>query len=81
MKITASEIQVSGQLHGDRAPAPCEFSLLPNPIDPREKSLLYRRNLILSRMAKTGHISDEAYVEAVKAPLFHRRDEVSDVSY
>ena len=56
-------------------------ALLPNPIDPREKGLLYRRNLILSRMAKTGHISDEAYVEAVKAPLFHRRDEVSDVSY
>lgn len=56
-------------------------ALLPNPIGPREKSLLYRRNLILSRMAKTGYISEEAYGEAVKAPLFQRRDEVSDVSY
>lgn len=56
-------------------------ALLPNPIDPREKSLLSRRNLILSRMAKTGYLSEEAYAAAVKAPLFQRRDEVSGVSY
>lgn len=56
-------------------------ALLPTPLNPREKSLLYRRNLVLTRMARTGHISDEAYMEAVKVPLFQRRDEVSDVSH
>ncbi|MBI2090423.1 MAG: monofunctional biosynthetic peptidoglycan transglycosylase [Deltaproteobacteria bacterium] len=56
-------------------------ALLPNPLNPREKSLLYRRNLVLTRMARTGHISDEAYMEAMKVPLFQRRDEVSDVSH
>lgn len=56
-------------------------ALLPSPIGPREKSLLSRRNLILYRMAKTGYISDEAYVEAVKVPLLQKGDEVLDVSY
>ncbi|MBI2360020.1 MAG: transglycosylase domain-containing protein, partial [Deltaproteobacteria bacterium] len=45
-------------------------ALLPNPLNPREKGLLYRRNLVLTRMARTGHISELELVEGVKTPLF-----------
>lgn len=45
-------------------------ALLPNPLKPEEKSLRYRRNLILVRMAQTGHISDLDLREALRTPLF-----------
>lgn len=45
-------------------------ALLPNPRNPREKWLLYRRNLILSRMAKTGTIPEAELEAATETPLF-----------
>src|SRR5262249_21611280 len=36
-------------------------ALLPSPLNSREKSLLYRRNLILGRLASVGYLSAEEY--------------------
>lgn len=52
-------------------------ALLPNPRNHREKSLLYRRNLILNRMAKTGTLSSEELRRAVTNPLFPKGGEPS----
>jgi monofunctional biosynthetic peptidoglycan transglycosylase len=45
-------------------------ALLPNPRNPRPPALLHRRNLILNRMAKTGHIGVEEFERFVQTPLF-----------
>ena len=50
-------------------------ALLPNPRNPREKGLLYRRNLILTRMAQTGYISEEEFNRAKGAILFPKGGE------
>ncbi len=47
-------------------------ALLPNPRYPRERGLLYRRNLVLARMASIGYISGEDFAWAKKAPLFYK---------
>lgn len=45
-------------------------ALLPNPRKPRGKTLLHRRNLILTRMARLGLIDREELDRSIKAPLF-----------
>lgn len=45
-------------------------AMLPNPRNPREKGLLYRRNLILTRLFQVGHISQEEMEEAKTNTLF-----------
>lgn len=50
-------------------------ALLPNPRYPRERGLVYRRNLILARMASIGYISGEELDRTKKSPLFYKEDE------
>jgi monofunctional biosynthetic peptidoglycan transglycosylase len=47
-------------------------ALLPNPRNPRPKSLLHRRNLILSRFAVLGYMGEEDYNRAKETPLFRK---------
>ena len=47
-------------------------ALLPSPRNTREKSLTYRRNLILSRMAEVGYVSPEELSRAKQAPIFKK---------
>lgn len=44
-------------------------ALLPSPRNSREKSLIQRRNLILSRMAQVGYVSAAEYDRAKMAPI------------
>lgn len=54
-------------------------ALLPSPRNPREKGLLYRRNLILNRMAKIDYISEPELAEATKKPLFYKAREPAEL--
>lgn len=45
-------------------------ALLPSPRNPREKGLIQRRNLILTRMVQIGYLSEEEFNQAKDAPLF-----------
>jgi len=45
-------------------------ALLPNPINPGVRNLLYRRNLILTRMTKIGYMSQEEFDQAKRKPVF-----------
>ena len=47
-------------------------AMLPSPRNPREKSLAYRRNLILSRMAEVGYVSAAELSRAKQAPIFKK---------
>src|SRR5918994_5968000 len=47
-------------------------ALLPSPRTTREKSILQRRNLVLARLARGGHISEEEYHRIKQIPLFHK---------
>jgi monofunctional glycosyltransferase len=47
-------------------------ALLPSPRTTREKSILQRRNLVLARLAKVGHISEEEYNRVKQIPLFQK---------
>lgn len=47
-------------------------ALLPNPRKPREKELLYRRNLILTRMAKIGYLEEVEAIRSKETPLFKK---------
>ena len=47
-------------------------AMLPSPRNPREKSLTYRRNFILSRMAEVGYMSAEELSRAKQAPIFKK---------
>jgi monofunctional glycosyltransferase len=47
-------------------------ALLPNPRNTREKNLIYRRNLILSRMAEVGYVGGEEFNRAKQTPLFKK---------
>ncbi|MBI2985291.1 MAG: monofunctional biosynthetic peptidoglycan transglycosylase [Deltaproteobacteria bacterium] len=49
-------------------------ALLPSPRNPREKGLLYRRNLILTRLAKIGYIGEEEFLRAKNLPLWHKHE-------
>lgn len=54
-------------------------ALLPNPRNPRGKSLLYRRNLILTRFVALGYMSDEEYKRAKNLPLFMKAGDSTQV--
>lgn len=56
----------------DPAEAATLAALLPSPRKPREKDLLYRRNLILTRLAQVGYLSQEESDQARQLPLFHQ---------
>jgi monofunctional biosynthetic peptidoglycan transglycosylase len=45
-------------------------ALLPSPRTTREKGILQRRNLVLARLAKVGHIREEEYHRVKQIPLF-----------
>lgn len=52
-------------------------ALLPSPRNPREKGLLQRRDLILTRMFQVGYINEQELNRAKSAPLFHKGEEFS----
>lgn len=52
--------------------------LLPSPRNPGKKGLLFRRNLILSRMASIGYISAEEAEREKRRPLFYRGEDVAE---
>jgi monofunctional biosynthetic peptidoglycan transglycosylase len=47
-------------------------ALLPSPLHGKEKSLLYRRNLILARLAGVGYLTADEYSRAKPVPLFQK---------
>jgi len=47
-------------------------ALLPSPRSSQEKSLLYRRNVILDRLARVGYLSNVEHERARKTPLFQK---------
>ncbi len=49
-------------------------ALLPSPRNPREKGLLQRRNLILTRMFQIGYIGEEEFKHAKDEPLFKKEE-------
>lgn len=50
-------------------------ALLPSPRSSRERNILYRRNVILGRLASVGYISSEEYQQARQTPLFQKVEE------
>ncbi len=47
-------------------------ALLPSPRNSREKSLLYRRNVILGRLASVSYLTQAEYNRAKQVPLFQK---------
>ena len=47
-------------------------ALLPSPRNSRGKGVLYRRNVILGRLASLGYLSREEYERAKQTPLFQK---------
>ena len=54
-------------------------ALLPNPRNFREKNVLYRRNLVLARLAAVGYLTDEERTRAQRMPLFRRVEQENRV--
>jgi len=52
-------------------------ALLPSPRMAKERSILNRRNLILSRLASVGYISNEEYQRARQVPLYQKVQEAA----
>jgi monofunctional glycosyltransferase len=52
-------------------------ALLSSPLNSREKNLLYRRNLILGRLASVGYLSAEEYNRAKPVALFQKIEEAA----
>jgi len=50
-------------------------ALLPSPRNSRERNLLNRRNLILSRLARVGYLSAEEYNRVKEVRLFRKVEE------
>jgi monofunctional biosynthetic peptidoglycan transglycosylase len=50
-------------------------ALLPNPRNSKDRSILSRRNLILSRLASVGYLSNEEYRRVRPVPLFQKVQE------
>jgi len=50
-------------------------ALLPSPRSSGERSLLKRRNLVLSRLASIGYLTRDEYQRARQAPLFQKVEE------
>jgi monofunctional biosynthetic peptidoglycan transglycosylase len=55
-------------------------ALLPNPRNPHEKNIAYRRNLILGRMASVGYIGRTEYARGKETPLFKKIEEFTPPS-
>ncbi|MGH7852834.1 MAG: monofunctional biosynthetic peptidoglycan transglycosylase [Candidatus Binatia bacterium] len=47
-------------------------AMLPNPRNSKERSILNRRNLILTRLASTGYLNGEEFRRFRQAPLFQK---------
>jgi membrane peptidoglycan carboxypeptidase len=47
-------------------------ALLPSPRNSKERSVWHRRNVILSRLASVGHLSNEEAQRAKQSPLFRK---------
>lgn len=60
----------------DKVEAATLAALLPNPRNPRDRDLLFRRNLILTRMAQIGYMDEEELKQAKNNPLFPKGGEV-----
>lgn len=54
-------------------------AMLPSPRNVREKSLTYRRNLVLHRMAAVGYLSTEESNRARQTPLFKKIEEAGPI--
>jgi monofunctional glycosyltransferase len=52
-------------------------ALLPNPRNSKERSILNRRNLILTRLSSVGYLSQEEYRRSKQVPLFAKVEETS----
>ena len=52
-------------------------ALLPSPLNSQEKNLLYRRNIILGRLASVGYLSAEEYNRAKPVALFQKVEEAA----
>ena len=52
-------------------------ALLPSPLHSKEKNLLYRRNLILARLASVGYLTSEEYNRAKPVALFQKVEETA----
>ena len=50
-------------------------ALLPSPRNSKERSILNRRNLILSRLASVGYLSNEEFQRARQTPLYQKVEE------
>jgi monofunctional biosynthetic peptidoglycan transglycosylase len=50
-------------------------AMLPSPRNSKERNILNRRNLILTRLASVGYLSGEEYRRIKQAPLFQRVEE------
>lgn len=52
-------------------------ALLPSPRSSKEQSTLSRRNVILSRLARVGYLSNEEFQRAKQAPLYQKVEETA----
>ncbi len=52
-------------------------ALLPSPLNSQEKSLLYRRNIILGRLTSVGYLSAAEYNRAKPVALFQKVEEAA----
>jgi len=50
-------------------------AMLPSPRSSKERNLISRRNLILTRLARVGYLNSEEYRRIKQAPLFQRVEE------
>lgn len=50
-------------------------ALLPSPRNSKDRSTLTRRNLILSRLASVGYLSNDEYKRAKQVPLYQKVEE------
>ena len=55
-------------------------AMLPNPRNSKERSLLNRRNLILTRLSEVGYLNDEEFRRNKQMPLFRKlREKTSEL--
>jgi monofunctional biosynthetic peptidoglycan transglycosylase len=52
-------------------------ALLPSPRTSKDRSILSRRNLILSRLASVGYLSSEEYQRSRQVPLFQKVEQAA----
>lgn len=52
-------------------------ALLPNPRNSRDRSIVSRRNLILSRLASVGYLTNEEFQHSRRVPLYQKVEEAA----